>query len=161
MAIVRWEPTRELASLQHEVNRIFNAFFDTALGDGAAGEAPRRWIPAMDLVERDDRFVLRVDLPGVPEEDVRVELDDRVLTIAGERKSALERGDGGYRHLERAHGAFSRSLTLPEGVDPDAVTARFEHGVLEVEVPKPAARRPRRIAIGRGAAAGEREAAAA
>lgn len=161
MAIVRWEPVRELTSLQNEVNRIFNAFFDTALGDGAAGDGMRRWIPAMDLVETDDRFVLRADLPGVPEEDVRVELDDRVLTISGERKAALERDHDGYRHIERAHGAFSRSLTLPEGVDPDGITARFEHGVLEVTVPKPEARKPRRIAISGGAALEGRETARA
>lgn len=146
MALVRWEPVRELNTLQNEVNRIFNTFFDApAAGTDAA---PRRWIPAMDLVELEDRYVLRADLPGVPEEDVKIELDDRVLTVSGERKSAIESDEGGYLRVERAFGSFARSLTLPEGVDPDAVTARFDNGVLELGIPKPAERKPRRIAIG-------------
>jgi HSP20 family protein len=146
MTLVRWEPVRELNTLQSEVNRIFNTFFDApAVGTGAA---PQRWVPAMDLIETDDRFLLRADLPGVPEEDVAIELDDRTLTVSGERKSAVETQGRGYHRVERAYGTFSRSLTLPEGVDPDAVTARFERGVLEVSIPKPEERKPRRIAIG-------------
>lgn len=146
MALVRWEPVREMNTLQNEVNRIFNTFFDAPTATADAG--PRRWIPAMDLVEAEDRFLLRADLPGVPEEDVKIELDDRVLTVSGERKSALESRGKEYHRVERAYGAFSRSLTLPEGVDPDGVTARFDRGVLEVAIPKPEQRKPRRIAIG-------------
>lgn len=146
MALVRWEPVRELNTLQTEVNRIFNTFFDAPAT--TAGASPQRWVPAMDLVEAEDRFLLRADLPGVPEEDVKIELDDRVLTVSGERKSAVETQAQGYHRVERAHGAFSRSLTLPEGVDPDGVTARFDRGVLEVAIPKPEQRKPRRIAIG-------------
>lgn len=146
MALVRWEPVRELNTLQNEVNRIFNTFFDAPATTADAGQ--RRWIPAMDLVEAEDRFLLRADLPGVPEEDVKIELDDRVLTVSGERKSAVETQKAGYHRVERAHGAFARSLTLPEGVDADGVTARFDRGVLEVSIPKPEERKPRRIAIG-------------
>ncbi|HEX3434669.1 MAG TPA: Hsp20/alpha crystallin family protein [Solirubrobacteraceae bacterium] len=145
MAVIRWEPTRELQSLQHEVNRLFGTVFDTQAG--AANGALRRWIPAMDLVEQDDQYVLRADLPGVGEEDVSVEFEDNVLTISGERKSEVEHGGEGYRRIERSSGSFARSLTLPEGIDPDAVNARFERGVLEVRVPKPEQRKPRRVAI--------------
>lgn len=147
MALVRWEPIREINSIQNEVNRLFDTFFDTpAAGSGRAGRA--RWVPAMDLVESDDHFVLRADLPGVSEEDVAIELDERVLTVSGERKAAVEGERGGVHRLERAHGAFSRSLTLPEGVDGDAIAASFDRGVLEVRIPKPEERKPRRIAIG-------------
>lgn len=154
MALVRWEPVRELTSLQQEMNRLFNTFFDTPLaGNGGTG-AVRRWIPAMDLVETDDHFVLRADLPGVAEDDVKVELEDNVLTISGERKAEQEQTKEGWYRVERAYGAFARSLTLPEGIDPDAITASFDRGVLEVRVPKPEERRPRRVSIGFGKHAG-------
>ncbi|HST40130.1 MAG TPA: Hsp20/alpha crystallin family protein [Conexibacter sp.] len=149
MALVRWEPIREINSIQNEVNRLFDTFFDTPSAGGGSGRAAlARWVPAMDLVESEDHFVLRADLPGVHEEDVAIELDERVLTVSGERKAAVESERGGVHRLERAHGAFSRSLTLPEGVDGDAIAASFERGVLEVRIPKPAERKPRRIAIG-------------
>src|SRR5437763_16580032 len=110
----------------------------------------RRWMPAMDLVEEDDHFVLSADLPGVEEKDINVELEDNVLTISGERKSEHEDRREGYYRIERASGAFSRSLTLPEGIDPDSVQARFGDGVLELRVPKPEERKPRRVAISVG-----------
>jgi HSP20 family protein len=146
MAIIRWEPTRELQTIQQEVNRLFGAAFDSQTRNGSL----RRWIPSMDLVEEKDEFVLRADLPGVDEADVKVELEDRVLTISGERKSEHEERRGGYHRIERASGSFSRSLTVPEGIDPDAVKASFEKGVLEVRVPKPEAQKPRRVPIAVG-----------
>jgi HSP20 family protein len=144
MTIVRWEPLRELSSLQSEMNRLFDGLFEPA-GTNATGG--RRWIPAMDLVETEDHFVLRADLPGVSEEDVKIEVDDRVLTVSGERKADHESRQEGFYRVERAFGSFSRSLTLPQGVDADAVAASFHQGVLEVRIPKPAQAKPRRIAI--------------
>jgi HSP20 family protein len=145
MTLIRWEPTRELSSLQSDVNRLFNTFFDTpAAGDAAS---MRRWIPAMDVVETQDHFVLRADLPGLAEEDVSIELEDTVLTVSGERKVEHEEGEEGYFRVERATGAFSRSLTLPEGVNADSIEASFAHGVLEIRVPKPEARKPRKVSI--------------
>ena len=154
MALVRWDPSRELSSLQSEMNRLFQSFFDTPAtggsGTGGNGSTLRRWHPPMDLVETEDHFVLRADLPGVSEEDVKVELEDNVLTIAGERRHEEEAKGGGYYRLERATGVFSRSLTLPEGIDPEAVQASFDKGVLEVRIPKPEERKPRRVAISVG-----------
>jgi HSP20 family protein len=144
VAIVRWEPFRELSSLQTEMNRLFNAAFDTQQGNG---QSARRWTPAMDLLETDDAFVLRADLPGLSEADVSIELEDNVLTLSGQRKVEHEERREGFSRVERAFGAFSRSLTLPRGVDADAVTAAFDRGVLEVRIPKPAERKPRRISI--------------
>jgi HSP20 family protein len=147
MAIVRWEPFRELSTIQSEMNRLFNSAFDAPTpGDG--GSTLRRWMPPMDLVETEDDFVLRADLPGMSEDDVKVEFEDGTLTISGERKSEHETKNEGYYRVERAYGSFSRSLTLPRGVDPERVTARFDKGVLEVRVPKPEERKPRRIEIG-------------
>ena len=105
----------------------------------------------MDLVETPEAFVLRADLPGLSEDDVKIELDDNVLTISGERKAAHEGHKEGYYRVERSWGKFSRSLTLPEGVDPDSVKASFDRGVLEVRIPKPEQRKPRKVAIAVGA----------
>jgi HSP20 family protein len=147
MALIRWEPAREVASLQQEMNRLFSSFFDTPAPGGSNGETLRRWVPAMDLVETEDAFVLKADLPGLDENDVKLEVEDNVLTVAGERKAEHEDKKEGYYRVERAYGAFRRSLTLPEGVDPEAVSARFSKGVLSVRIPKPENRKPRRVSI--------------
>ena len=146
MTIVRWEPLRELSSLQSEMNRLFNTVFDQpANGHGNGGI--RRWIPAMDLVETRDHFVLKADLPGMSEEDLKIEVEDNVLSISGERKAEQQDEQQGFYRVERAFGHFSRTLTLPKGVDAGAVTAGFDRGVLEVRIPKPEAAKPRRIEI--------------
>ncbi len=151
MALIRWEPVRELNTIQHEMNRLFNTLFDspTTTRDGGSGNGwtPRRWIPAMDLVDGGQEFVLRADLPGVTEDDVKIELEENVLTISGERKSERDERKEGYYRVERSSGSFSRSLTLPEGVDAEAIAASFENGVLEVRIPKPESPSPRKVAI--------------
>jgi HSP20 family protein len=149
VTIVRWEPFRELSSLQTEMNRLFNAAFDSTTQGNAT--AARRWTPAMDLLETEEQFVLRADLPGMSESDVSVELEDNVLTVSGERKTEHEDKREGFYRMERSFGSFSRSLTLPKGVDPATVNAQFDRGVLEVRIPKPEQRKPRRISIGAGA----------
>lgn len=146
MALIRWEPARELHSLQNEVNRLFGLFDTPAAGASGA----RDWIPAMDLAEDGGEYVVRADLPGLSEKDVQIELQDNVLTIAGERKSEHEERKRGYYRVERAAGRFSRALTLPEGVDPQRVRAHFDKGVLEVRIPKPAERKPHRVSIAVG-----------
>jgi HSP20 family protein len=146
MALVRWDPARELDTLQGEMNRLFSSFFDTPTPGN--GTTVRRWIPAMDLVETDDHFVLKADLPGMQESDVNIVFENNVLTISGERRAEHEAKKDGYYRLERTMGSFSRSLTLPEGIDADAVSAKFDHGVLEIRIPKPAEAKPRRIQIG-------------
>ena len=148
MALVRWEPVRELHSIQHEMNRLFDSFFDTPARSNGSGA--RRWIPPMDLVETEDHFVLRADLPGLGEGDVRLEVQDNVLTLSGERHFEHDAKKEGFFRVERGSGSFSRSLTLPDGVDPDAIAASFDKGVLEVRIPKPEERRPRRVQIAVG-----------
>ncbi|MEY2441065.1 MAG: hypothetical protein QOJ46_491 [bacterium] len=150
MALVRWDATRELDSLQGEMNRLFSNFFETPRPGGNGNGTARRWIPAMDLVETQDGFVLKADLPGMNEGDVSIELENNVLTISGERKTEHEAKHEGYYRLERATGSFSRALSLPEGIDADAVTAAFDTGVLTVRIPKPEQAKPRRVKIGVG-----------
>jgi HSP20 family protein len=149
MALVRWDPGREVDTLQSEVNRIFDSFF------GRTDDArARRWVPAMDLVETDDHLVLRADLPGLEQDDVNVEIKDGVLTVSGERRSEHEQKTEGFHRVERAFGRFSRSLTLPQGVDADKVAAEFDKGVLEVRIPKPEERKPHKVSIGAGSVNG-------
>lgn len=142
--LVRMDPTRELDSLQSEFNRLFDGFFSTG---APAGSRVRRWLPAIDVSEDAENIMIRADLPGIAEDDVEIEIEDRVLTISGERESKVDRSEGTVHRLERSYGSFSRSLTLPDGVDADAVEARFDRGVLEVTIPKPEERKPRRIEI--------------
>jgi HSP20 family protein len=134
-----------------EVNRLFNTLFSAQEERGGA----QRWLPAIDLVEADDHFVLKADLPGLGEEHVSIEIQDNTLTIAGERKAEHESRERGWYRVERSFGRFSRSLTLPEGVNAEGVTASFDKGVLEVRIPKPEERKPRRVQIQPGAASGE------
>jgi HSP20 family protein len=148
MALVRWEPMRELDSLQSEMNRLFDGFFGAGRADNDV--RAQRWIPAMDLVESEDHLVLRADLPGMSEDNIEIEIKDNVLTISGERKAEQERKEEGYYRVERAYGSFSRSLTLPERVSADQVSANFDKGVLEVRIPKPEERKPQRVHIGTG-----------
>jgi HSP20 family protein len=150
MALIRWEPVRELNTIQNEMNRLFNTFFDTPAP--TSGTTLRRWVPAMDLLETEDDFVLRADLPGLSESDVNIELEANVLTVSGERKVEHEERKEGYYRVERASGSFSRSLTLPEGVDAEAVKASFDRGVLEIRIPKPEQRKPRKVSISVGGA---------
>jgi HSP20 family protein len=125
-----------------EFDRLLGSLFETR------GRQAQRWVPAMDLVEADDHFVLKADLPGLAEDDVAIEVQDNVLTISGSREAEHERKEQGWYRLERSYGSFSRSLTLPDGVDADKVEANFDRGVLEVTIPKPEERKPRRISIG-------------
>ena len=130
----------------NDFDRLVNRLFD------ASGASPQRWVPAMDLTEAEDHFVLKADLPGLSDEDVSIEVQDGTLTISGERKAEHVSREKGWYRIERSFGGFSRALTLPDGVDPDGVNASFDKGVLSVHIPKPAERKPRRISIGTGSA---------
>jgi len=138
---------RELGTLQHEINRLFGFFDQPSGAPTAAGALRRQWIPPIDLVERDGAYILRADLPGLGRDDVKIELDDNVLTISGERSTQHEQQAEGYARFERASGSFARALTLPAGVDADAIEATFADGVLEVRIPAPEQAKPRRVTI--------------
>src|SRR3954471_1859404 len=126
-----------------DLHRLFNTLFEDR-----NSAVQQRWMPAMDLVEADDHFLLKADLPGLAEEDVSIEVRDNALTISGERKAEHEKRERGWYRVERSFGRFSRSLTLPDGVDPASISAEFDRGVLQVTIPKPEQRKPRKIEIG-------------
>ncbi len=125
-----------------EFDRLFTRLFD------AQNASPQRWVPAMDLTEAEDHFVLKADLPGLSEDDVSIEVQDNTLTISGERRAEHVQREKGWHRIERSFGRFSRALSLPDGVNPDGVSAEFDKGVLSVRIPKPEERQPRKISIG-------------
>jgi HSP20 family protein len=145
MALVRFEPFRELAALQNEMGRWMTALAGTTTpGNGQSST----WLPAVDVWETDDEVVLSFDLPGIPEDKITVELDDNVLTVSGERERKHEHSTDRFYRFERRFGTFSRSVTLPAGVTEDDIKANYKDGVLEVRVPKPEEQKPKRIQIG-------------
>lgn len=155
MAIVRWEPYREFATLQSEMSRFMNQLWGTPAAGGGNGGT---WLPALDVWETDEALVISVDLPGIRQDDVAIEVDEGVLTVSGSREKKVEQKDDRFYRFERRYGGFSRSVTLPQGVDETKIAAAFENGVLEITVPKPEARKPKRISIDAAQAAVEGEA---
>ncbi|MDX6379982.1 MAG: hypothetical protein QOI57_1006 [Rubrobacteraceae bacterium] len=141
---------RGFYDLQSEMNRVFDEMFGglTRRQGGRQRAEVTEWAPAMDVLTKNGDLVVRAELPGVKLEDVDITVQDRVLTISGVRKVEEETERGGYYVRERRHGSFSRSMTLPEGVNEENIRARFEDGVLEVVIQGAAAvREPRRIQI--------------
>jgi HSP20 family protein len=147
MALVRWEPFRELAALQNEMGRWMNQLaggVGTTPGNGQSST----WLPAVDVWETQNELVLSFDLPGIEEAKIAVELDDTVLTVTGERERTSEHTNDRFYRFERRFGQFSRSVTLPAGVTEDEIKADYKDGVLEIRVPKPEEQKPKRIQIG-------------
>jgi HSP20 family protein len=159
MAVVRWEPFRELAALQNEMGRFMNQMWGSQPTGAGTGNGGTAWLPALDAWETDEEIVLALDLPGIPEEKVAIEVDDGVLTVSGERERTVEQQGDRFSRVERRYGTFARSVTLPQGIRDDAIRADFRDGVLEIHVPKPEERKPKRIQIGAtGTIEGEAEA---
>jgi HSP20 family protein len=146
MALVRWEPFRELAALQNEMGRWMSQV--AGVGGLAGNGQSSTWMPAVDIWETDKELVLSFDLPGIPEDKIAVELEDNILTVTGERERTQEHSNDRFYRFERRYGSFSRSVTLPTGVSEDSIQADYKDGVLEVRVPKPDEQKPKRIQIG-------------
>ena len=136
--LTEWRPWSDFAELRH---RLDQAFRD--LSDGGEGG----WTPSVDVVRREDALVLRADLPGIKPEEVKIEVEDDVLTVSGEHREESEEKQERYVRRERRYGSFSRSMVLPKGVPADAIDASVEHGVLEVRVPLPQAEERQKVEI--------------
>ncbi len=142
--LVRWEPLREVAALQNEMSRFMNGLLETN------GRETQSWVPTVDVWETADEVVYAFDLPGIPEENISIELEDSALTIAAQRTREHDVEDGNYHRVERRFGSFSRVLGLPQGVTEESISADYANGVLEVHVRKPEQPKPRKIEIGVG-----------
>ena len=142
--LVRWEPFREIATLQNEMSRLMSTLA------GGNGDSGRSWVPALDVWETEQEVVYALDLPGIPEKDIAIELEDGALTISAERERTTETSDERLYRYERRFGSFSRTMGLPRGVTEDQIKAEYRDGVLEIHVTKPEQPKPRRIEIGGG-----------
>ena len=146
MTMVRWSPLGQVATLQSDMARLMNAFFGSQAGNGENGGAS--WLPAVDVAETEQELVLSFDLPGVPHDEINVEISDNVLTVSGKRERGHEVKQDNYYRFERRFGTFSRSVALPPGVSEEDIRADYTNGVLEVRVPKPQEQQRRRIQVG-------------
>ncbi len=145
--ITVWDPFRDLVNLQERINRIFS---ETAKSVSRGGEEDLEssvWVPAVDIRETDEGYILKVDLPGMKKEDIQVDISDNTLTIKGERKIESEAKKEDYVRIERIYGAFSRSFALPPNVDASKIKAKYENGVLELVLPKKEEAKPKKINI--------------
>ncbi len=146
MAIVRWNPFRELESFQRRMNRLFEDEF---------GRAPAKenelyacdWTPSVDIFEDKENVVLTAEVPGLSKEEIDIQVSDNQLTIRGERKMEHEESKEGYRRVERCYGTFSRSFNLPDTIDQENIQAAYEEGVLKVTLPKMEKAKPRQIDV--------------
>jgi HSP20 family protein len=140
--VLRWEPFREVALLQNEMSRFMNGLLE------GNGRTTQSWIPALDVWETDNEIVYALDLPGIPEDKISVELDDGALTITAERERTQKESEERFYRFERRHGTFSRTFGVPQGVTESDISADYKNGVLEVHVKKPEQPKPKRIQIG-------------
>ena len=146
MAIARWDPFRDVATLQDRINRIFNESFGRSR-DLDEEVSLYDWSPPVDIYETGDGVVLKVELPGVNKDDVSVEVKDNVLTLKGERLLNPEIKDENYYRKERSFGKFNRSFSLQETIKPDLIKASFKNGVLTIEIPRPEEEKPKQITV--------------
>ena len=143
MALVRWQPT-EMTGLRRDMNRLFDSFWgNREEEEGIHGN----WLPATEVSEAGDEIVISAELPGMSQEDVKVTVANNVLTIQGEKKQESEHKEGNTYRTERTYGAFSRSFTLPSGVDAGKVEATCKDGVLGVRIPKAEEAKARQIEV--------------
>jgi len=147
MLLTKWEPFKDLTSLQGRINRLFDdslirsRFFDDDTLSGI-------WAPVVDVYETENEIVIKAEIPGVSKKDVNVELKDNILTLSGERKREKDIKEENYHGKERYYGAFRRSFGLPAHVEHEKVKARFKDGILEITLPKVEAAKPKKIEIG-------------
>ncbi len=148
-AVRRYDPFRELATLQERMNRIFDDTFSSASRREDEGLSAT-WTPPVDVLEKRDRIVLTAELPGFSEDQVQLRFEDGVLTLEGERRFEKEVDEARYHCVERSYGRFSRSFRLPANVDEEGISATFVNGLLVVELPKREEVRPKSIRIRAG-----------
>jgi len=145
MAVVKWDPLRDLLSIHDRMNRLFEQTLYHSRTEG--GISASTWAPAVDIYETPETIVMKADLPGLTREDIEIEIHDNTLTIKGERRFAKDVQQENYLRVERAYGPFERSFTLPTGVRQEEIRASFRDGVLELLLPKAEEAKPKKIAI--------------
>ena len=143
MELVRWEPFAGLG----EIRSVFSDLFDGRSGRSWTKPAISKWYPAVDVLESEELYLIRAEIPGMKTEEIKVEVKDGTLVVSGERKSEKPAEGVEYRHVERVEAKFSRAFSLPETVKQDGIEASYKDGVLEIRVPKAEAAKPRQIEV--------------
>ncbi len=146
MALIRWDPFREMSALQERMNRLFS---DVRAQAPVRGEeiVQGAWIPAVDIFETNEAIVLKAELPGITAQDISVEVKDNTLTLKGEKKFEKEVKEENYHRVERSYGSFQRAFTLPGTIHPEKVKAKFKDGILEITLPKVEEAKPKQVKV--------------
>ena len=143
MAIIRWDPFRDLVTLRDKMNRLFE--------DAVRGEEKdlisSSWAPAVDIYEKDNELILTAEVPGINEKDIEISLEDNTLSIKGERKFEKETKEENFHRIERSYGSFFRSFSLPANIDQEKIQAEHENGILRITMPKKAELKPKIIKV--------------
>ncbi len=145
MAITRWDPFRDLMTMQDRMSRMFQ---DYSRGEEVIGA---NFVPAVDVYEDKDGITLKMEVPGIDEKDIDVRIENNVLTVHGERKFEKEEKEENFQRIERRYGSFTRSFTLPNTVDTESVQADYDKGVLKIHLNKRAEAKPKQIKVNVGA----------
>lgn len=145
MAIIRWDPFRDMVTLREKMNRLFEDVFTGRAEDKelAAGT----WAPAVDIYETENELIMTAEVPGIEEKDIEIKIEDNTLSLRGERKFEKETKEENYHRIERSYGSFYRAFTLPNSIDPDKIQAEHENGVLKISMPKRHELKPRKVKI--------------
>ncbi|MGZ4334912.1 MAG: Hsp20/alpha crystallin family protein [Gaiellaceae bacterium] len=139
--LVRWDPLRDAAVMHTELSRLMNGLFE------GSGRETQAWVPTLDVWETDDAVHYAFDLPGIPKDKIAIEVEDGALTVSATREREQKVEGDRFQRFERRYGSFSRTVGLPQGISEEEIKARYEHGVLEISVPKPEQVKPKRIEI--------------
>jgi HSP20 family protein len=145
MSIVRYDPFRDLRTLQEEVNRLFSTNLTRSFGDEGIGRGA--WAPSVDIYENKDQIVLEAELPGMNQDDFDLSIENNIITLRGEREFEKTEETDNYHRVERSYGSFTRSFTLPQSVSAEGATAEYNNGVLRVTLPKREETKARRIQV--------------
>jgi HSP20 family protein len=145
MAVVKWDPFRDLISIQDRMNRLFEQTLSRSRGE--EGITAATWTPAVDIYETVDTIVMKAELPGLTREDIDIQIEDNTLILRGERRFAKDVQQENYLRIERAYGSFHRTFTLPATIQQEEIRAVFRDGVLELILPKTEGAKPKRISI--------------
>ncbi len=150
--ITRWDPFRELGTLQDRMNRLFQDLSPSTRGTGGTGDEflTSGWVPPVDIYEDEHNIVLKLEVPGIEEKDLDIRVQNNTLTVRGERKFEKEEKEENFHRIERSYGQFARSFTLPNTVDSDSVHADYSNGVLTLKLAKRAEAKPKQIKVNVG-----------
>ncbi|UCD85006.1 MAG: Hsp20/alpha crystallin family protein [Deltaproteobacteria bacterium] len=146
MALVRWDPFKDLVSFKERMDRLFEDTLSRSRGIDES-LAPGIWSPPVDIYETGDNIIMKAELPGISKNDINLEVKDNTLTLKGERKFEKEVKEENYHRIERSYGTFQRSFALPTNIERDKVEAKFQDGILEVTLPKVEEAKPKQIKV--------------